>query len=444
MKKYNTDISNKSRTAAGLFVIILLIVFITEVFTNAIANLFRLPTLQESLLDAFLTVMVAYPALYLFIFRPLSHEIEERKIAEQRVKHAKERAELLFRITPSAILTLDNEMRITSWNDMAAEITGYSSEEMLNKPCSMFAALPCSEECDADNQELMKPSMGKECCIKAKDGRVLTILKNADYLRDPEGNIIGIIESFENITERKRIERLKDEFIGTVSHEIRTPLSITKEGVSLILDKVPGPINEQQARILTISKSNIDRLARIINSLLDISKIESGRMGNRWEAFEIIVVIRQVISAFELKLGEKGLALRADLPKNTITIHGDMDAITQLLTNLIANAVKFTDKGFIDVAVKDRGANVEISVSDTGVGIAEENMPKLFEKFQQFGRVSGPGEKGTGLGLAIAKGIVDMHRGKIWAESEFGKGTKITFTIPKNGGRDGKKKNFVG
>ena len=320
MKKRNFNFIVKRRTAVGLFLTLLLIIFITDVFTNVITNIFNLPVIPESIVDGILIILFADPALYIFIFKPLSREIAESK----------------------------------------------------------------------------------------------------------------------------RAEKLKDEFIGTVSHEIRTPLSITKEGVSLILDKVPGPINEQQARILTIAKSNIDRLARIINSLLDISKIGSGRTGITREAFEIIAVIRQVIGAFELKIKEKGLTLRADLPKDHIIIHGDTDSITQVLTNLISNALKFTDKGFVDVAFKDKGANIEISVSDTGVGIEEENMPKLFEKFQQFGRVNGPGEKGTGLGLAIAKDIVDTHKGKIWAESEFGKGTKITFMIPKDGRRDGKEKNFTG
>ncbi len=561
MKNQNSDNNSKAFTAAGLFLILILIVFITDIFTNAVTNAFNLPIIPESILDGILIILLAFPSLYIFIFRPLSREIVQRGEAAKELRYAKEQAELLFRITPSAILTFDKEMRITSWNDKAAEITGYSSEDVLGKTCSVFTGLPCGEECDSYDHAPV-PSMGRECHIKTKDGRILTILKNTDYVNDPRGNVAGVIESFEDITirkrfeealresrdyfneiinsvadpifvkdrqhrwilinnayssfvgrhkeemlgktnydlfpkeeanlsaekdelvfktgkenlseeeftgsdgvvhiiatkktlytnnngeqfivgvirdltERKRVEKLKDEFIGTVSHEIRTPLSITKEGVNLVLDKVPGPINEQQARILTIAKNNIDRLSRIVNSLLDISKIESGKTGVKWEAFDIITVIRQVISSFELKIQEKGLALRADLPKAGLIIHADTDSITQVLTNLIGNALKFTDIGFIDVAAKDKGANIEISVSDTGIGIAEENIPKLFEKFQQFGRVSGPGEKGTGLGLAIAKGIVLMHKGRIWAESDPGKWTKITFTIPKDGRQDG-------
>ena len=556
MRKRDTNNNAKGHTAADLFLTLLFIIFIVDIVTAVITNLMNLPIISESLLDGVLIILLAYPALYLFIFKPLTREISQRRKIEELARHAKEQAELLFRITPSAIFTLDKDLRITSWNNKAEEITGYSFESIKGKSCSTFTGFPCSKECDASSHSLPKSCMGRECYIKTRDGRMLTILKNADLLKDSTGQTTGVIESFEDITgrkklekelresrdyfneiinsvadpifvkdrqhrwvlinnaycifmghkpeeligktdrdffsqkeaevfwkkdedvfasgkenmneeeftdakgvlhitatkktlytdnngekfivgiirditERKRVEKMKDEFIGTVSHELRTPLSITKEGLSLVLDKVTGPINEQQARILTVSKNNIDRLARIINSLLDISRIESGRIEIQREAFEIASVMRQVLSAFELKIKEKRLTLRADLPKDGIIIQGDSDGVTQVLTNLLSNSCKFTDKGFIDVSAKEIGDSVEISVSDTGIGIAEEDMPKLFDKFQQFGRVDGPGEKGTGLGLAIAKGIVNAHNGKIWAESEPGKGTKVTFRLPK-------------
>ena len=443
MENRETNDTAKNPTAEKLFITLLIIVFITDIVTDVLTNLMNLPVISESIIDAILVVLLAYPTLYLMIFRPFSLEIAKRKIIEESIYQAKEQAELLFRISPSAIFTLDMEMRITSWNDKAVEITGYSRGDVIGRTCSIFKGLPCGKECIARDRTIAKPVMSRECFIKTKDGRALTILKNTDLLKDTKGNVVGIIESFEDITERKRIEKLKDEFIGTVSHELRTPLSITKEGISLVLDKVPGAINEQQARILTVSKNNIDRLARIINSLLDISRIESGKMVIRQEAFEIISVIRQVIASFELKFKEKSLALLADLPKESINIHGDTDAVIQILTNLIGNSYKFTERGSVTVSAKESGGDIEISVSDTGIGIEEEDMPKLFTKFQQFGRVNGPGDKGTGLGLAIAKGIVLAHGGRIWAESESGKGTKFTFTLPRKGrknkgGEDGK------
>ena len=231
--------------------------------------------------------------------------------------------------------------------------------------------------------------------------------------------------------ELKKLDQLKNDFISTVSHELRTPLSISREGISLLLDHIPGEINKKQEQILTTAKDNIDRLARIINDLLDISKIESGRVELKRSLVNFSSLIKHVAYSFELKVRNKGLRLKAVFPEDPIEIFVDSDKIIQVLTNLVGNALKFTEKGSIEIMAEENESALKCSVSDTGVGIAKEYIPKVFEKFQQFGRTAGAGEKGTGLGLAIAKKIVEMHNGKIEMESEVGKGTKFTFSLPK-------------
>jgi len=228
-----------------------------------------------------------------------------------------------------------------------------------------------------------------------------------------------------------KLDELKSDFISVVSHELRTPLSIIKEGISLVLDKIPGDVNEKQAKILDISKYNIDRLARIIDSLLDISKMEAGKVELKRNLINISEVVKRAANSFELKAKEKNLEIRLDLDNSPGNVWADPDRITQVMTNLIGNAVKFTPSGHIDISCKDRGDGVVCYVSDTGVGISKEDMPKVFDKFQQFGRTAGAGDKGTGLGLSIVKNIIDMHNGAIWAESEPGKGTKFTFKLHK-------------
>jgi nitrogen-specific signal transduction histidine kinase len=235
----------------------------------------------------------------------------------------------------------------------------------------------------------------------------------------------------ERAKELKKLDELKSEFISTVSHELRTPLSIIKEAISLILDKVPGEINEKQEKILVISRYNIDRLARIIDNLLDISKIEAGKVELKQSLIDIGGIARQIAGSFEAKIREKGLKLRLDIDPVLGKVYADTDRMAQALTNLIGNAVRFTQEGYIEVSCKDRKDVVMCAVSDTGLGIARDNIPKIFDKFQQFGRVAGAGEKGTGLGLSIAKSIIDMHNGSISVESEEGKGSKFTFLLPK-------------
>lgn len=260
--------------------------------------------------------------------------------------------------------------------------------------------------------------------------------KELSVAREAALNILEDLQISKETLERTnkellKLDELKSEFISTVSHELRTPLSIIKEGISLVLDKIPGEINEKQFKILDISKYNIDRLARIIDNLLDISKIEAGKVELRRSLINISEVVKRAASSFEPRISEKGLKMNLDVDDVAGSVWADTDKITQVLTNLIGNAVKFTSSGAIDISCKDKGDQVVCSVSDTGVGISKEDMPKVFSKFQQFGRTSGAGDKGTGLGLSIAKSIVDMHDGVIWVESEPGKGSKFAFKLYK-------------
>ncbi|MFA6142906.1 MAG: ATP-binding protein [Candidatus Omnitrophota bacterium] len=230
----------------------------------------------------------------------------------------------------------------------------------------------------------------------------------------------------------KKLDQLKTDFVSNVSHELRTPLSIVKEGVSLILDKIPGDVNEKQEHILSTAKNNIDRLTRIIDDLLDMSKIESGKVVLNKTKFNINDLAAKITDSFITKANSKGLKINVTIPDKEIFIHADADRINEVFINLINNAIKFTEKGSIDISIKDNADFVLCSVADTGMGISKENLPKIFNKFQQFSRAAGPGEKGTGLGLSIVKGIIDLHKGDIRIDSELGKGSVFTFTLPKS------------
>ncbi|MDD5691279.1 MAG: ATP-binding protein, partial [Candidatus Omnitrophica bacterium] len=143
-------------------------------------------------------------------------------------------------------------------------------------------------------------------------------------------------------------------------------------------------------------------------------------------------LIRNIVLSFENLAKEKHLEIRADLPKGqSLNLYVDEDRVMQVFTNLIGNSLKFTEKGHINISLVQREDEMEFTVSDTGIGIAAEDLPKIFTKFLQFGRTPGAGEKGTGLGLSIAKGLVELHGGRIWVESEVGKGSKFIFTLPK-------------
>ena len=223
------------------------------------------------------------------------------------------------------------------------------------------------------------------------------------------------------------LSRLKDEFIAMVNHELRTPLTSIKEGVSLLSDGVLGPINGQQQDYLKIVSRNVDRLTELISNLLNFSKIEAGLLQVVRRRTEVRELIQTAVDSYRPLAGSRLLKVEwAEVP----AVFADPNRTLQVLGNLISNAVKFTPKeGAITLSVRGEGGHVAISVRDNGAGIASDDLPKLFQKFSQVGQgKSRPG--GTGLGLALCKELVTLQKGEIWVQSELGRGSVFTFTLP--------------
>jgi len=231
--------------------------------------------------------------------------------------------------------------------------------------------------------------------------------------------------------ELEKLNRLKSEFVTMVSHELRTPLTIIKEFANIMFDEIPGKINKRQREYLGIINDNINRLTRLVDNLLDISRIEAHKVELKRELTDIVKLAEIVTSGFDPFAKNKKLEIRRDFPGNKVELYIDKDVISQVFVNLLSNAVKFTEKGHIVISVVDKEKEVECAVSDTGISISDEDLKKIFGKFEQFGRLDGPGEKGAGLGLAISKSLIELHRGDIRVESKLGRGTRFVFTLPK-------------
>jgi signal transduction histidine kinase len=262
----------------------------------------------------------------------------------------------------------------------------------------------------------------------------LTVRADATEVKDAQGKKMGAVILVRDITPEKELERLKSEFLSAVSHELRTPLTTIRESVSQVLEGILGETTPDQREFLTICLNDIDRLTRIINDLLDISKIEARKLQLRKAAVDVVDLVKGVCASFASRAREKGLDIRMNVAGEKIEAFIDRDKIIQVFTNLVGNALKFTARGHIEITVCDMPETVACVISDTGRGIADEDLPKVFSKFQQFGRENGPGEKGTGLGLSIAKEIVELHGGKIRVESRLNEGTRFSFFMPKHEG----------
>ncbi len=230
----------------------------------------------------------------------------------------------------------------------------------------------------------------------------------------------------------QEMDKVKTSFLSTVSHELRTPIAIMQEGISLCLEGVAGDLTDMQKELLDDVLDNSGRLLRLITDLLDVSKIEAGRIKLNKTIVNIGEVIQKTLKQFQTHASEKGVQLSTEIPDAPLEVYLDSDKVIQIINNLLSNALRFTDKGGkVTVILQELEDVIQCEVKDTGVGIKKQDIPKLFNKFEQVGRVEGPGYKGTGLGLTIVKGLVEKHRGKVWVESEAGKGTSFFFTLRK-------------
>jgi signal transduction histidine kinase len=236
----------------------------------------------------------------------------------------------------------------------------------------------------------------------------------------------------------QELDRLKSDFVSNVSHELRTPLTAIKGAVDLVLREVAGPLTEKQTHYLTRVRSNTQHLAGLINDLLDLSKIESGRIEVNSSRVSLGGLAHEVMETLRPVAAEKFIALETTIPEPPILVWADREKINQVLMNLIGNAIKFTPaQGRVAVSVEKNGSeSIRVSVSDTGPGIPPQEKEKIFDKFYQIAQVGETKPRGTGLGLAICKALVELNGGRIWVETTENRGSTFCFTLPVSGLRN--------
>jgi two-component system sensor histidine kinase GlrK len=244
---------------------------------------------------------------------------------------------------------------------------------------------------------------------------------------DSPPEIAELSRSFNSMCDKlSEVDAMKNDFLSIVSHELRTPLTTIKEGASLLLERVVGEITQRQERLLTILSDETNRLIVMVNSILDLSKMEAGMMSYSFEEASIGPLIDKAVTEITPLLEAKKIRLIKEFTDDLGAQKMDEARILQALRNLIANAAKFTHEGgHITVSGRSLKGLIEISIEDTGPGIPPDRLPMIFEKFNGSDH-----KRGTGLGLAIVKHIVDGHGGKVWVESELGQGSTFTFVLP--------------
>ena len=372
-------------------------------------------------------------------YRGVYRDITERINAEEALKESRDYLHKIINSVADPIFVKDREHRWVLLNDAHSEMFGIPNEELIGK--SDYDYFPKEQaavfwEKDEFVFESEKENINEERWTDSR-GVTHTIITKKNLYIDSQGKkfIVGIIR---DITKRKKAEErlreameMKSKFTSVVSHELRTPLSAIKTGINLVLDGLAGDISDDQRNFLDIAKRNVDRLARLVNDILDFQKLESGKVSFNFEENDINAVVNDVYGAMRSLVEGKTLTFCLDLAKDLPKIKLDRDKIVQVLSNLVNNAVKFTEKGRVTISTLKRDKIIEVSVKDTGIGIRKKDMRKLFHSFEQI--ESFPGEKkvdGTGLGLAICREIIEKHQGNIWAESKFARGSVFYFSLP--------------
>ncbi len=274
-----------------------------------------------------------------------------------------------------------------------------------------------------------------QATLLRKDGKEIRVEGSVSRLLH-RGRPYALCGIFHDVTHTKHYEHLKDEFISTVSHELRTPLTVVREGVSQLRDELLGPVPDEQKTLLDMVLQNSDRLARIIEELLDVSRLEAGQIRLHRKLCDMVELVREIAQNFQILVKRKNLEILTDFSHEAIHIYIDREKIIQVFNHLIHNALKFTDEGHIKVQLRSVEGFVECKVSDTGRGIAAVDLPHAFQDFSQFEREVGPGDQGTGLGLSICKRLVELHHGRIKIESAPKKGTTTTFLLPQYSHRE--------
>jgi len=417
------------------------------------------PHLPIIVITGYATVESAVEAMkkgaYDFIPKPFTPDqlrivvkraVERRALQKEAEYLRKERERSLRDISTekSKIMTIINAMGdgvLVCDQDGSMVLANPAASRLLQVPENAFLGQPVSDsklpsELCSTIQESLKirektySSISQELNVAAS--KEIYLRAHTAPVRNDLGQVMGTVTVLQDISHLKELDKTKSEFIAMVAHELRAPIATVEQQLTAILNKTVGELTEKQEQLLSRAKERTRGLLALIKDLLDLSKIEAGKMVQYKEPLALHEVIQKVVDFMRIEAERKQIHLRFTPEPHTPLVCADRGSMEEVFTNLVSNAIKYTpEQGRISVTLSGEGDYVKVAVSDTGIGIQREDLPQVFDKFF---RVKSPETRqiiGTGLGLYIVKRIVDAHLGSIAVESEAGKGTTFTVSFPK-------------
>ncbi len=386
--------------------------------------------------------LVLLVAALLFINRLLRH----RERVQAALHNAERVQRAILNSANHSMISTDVTGRILTTNAAAQKWLHYSQKELIG---ASICVLHDSRELQARAEGLGK-AMGMtipsdfqaliekakygvpdsiECSYVRKNGERFPVSLSVTALRNEAGELSGYLMIATDISERRKVERMKDEFVSVVSHELRTPLTSIKGALGLLAGGAVGTLPESGRRMLQLALNNTERLTRLVNDILDLDRIESGRLALHKETYAVAALMRESASSVRVLAESAHVVVEAVPAGHAVEV--DSGRMVQVFVNLLGNAIKFSSPGSkVVFAAETRGDTIIFTVKDRGRGIPADKLDRVFERFEQVDASDSREKGGSGLGLAICRGIVQQHGGRIWAESELGLGSTFSVELP--------------
>jgi len=369
--------------------------------------------------------------------------LEDVEAEKENVAKERDKIDAILHSIGDGVFVVDIDLKITVFNQIAADLCGYNVEEAVGKKYDKVLEFVYEKD-GKTNDKFIKEAMAtgkiKEMSnhtnLIRKDGSKIAVADSAAPLVDRDGKVIGCVVVFRDVTKEREVDKMKTEFVSLASHQLRTPLSAIKWFLEMVLVGDAGKINEEQRDFLQQAFDSNERMVKLVNNLLNVSRIETGRLALEPKPTDLIKLATDAVKELTPLIKAHNKQFKFIKPKTLPKINIDSKLVFQVIANLLSNAIKYTEhKGKIELKIELMKTEILITVQDDGIGIPKEQQQKVFQKLFRADNVVAKDTEGTGLGLYVAKSVVESSGGKIGFRSELGKGSTFWFTLPLSGSK---------
>lgn len=372
-----------------------------------------------------------------------------KKVAD-KLTAEKSQDEAVLTAIADGVYAVDRDRKMVLLNKAAQGMVGWEEKDALGINCKTVMKLKndngtsvCEKDCPAlAVWNTGKPVFRNDTCFNhRKSNKKMQLSSSYAPIKDMEGNMVGAICVFRDVTKEKELERQRNEFVSTASHELRTPITATEGYISIITDSGMCKVDSNTKEYLGKAKNTLLGMSSLVKNLLAVTKIEEGKLETNITNFSVKELIDEVVEVFSRKASEKGIKLDFQQTKDetvkgkkvvgrSLNVRADREMIREVINNLTENAIKFTEKGGVTISIDYDDEFATVNIEDTGMGMPKDAQKHLFEKFYRVDNTATREVGGTGLGLYITRSIIETFGGSIWVESSMGKGSKFHFTVP--------------